>query len=198
MVSEGIVTDRRGTKEKPLPEDIAVCAGCGGRIFKVSRHFYEQCAFCGSRKAKRNPIRPQVCRTCAKTPCRLIPQGRVTCDSRIARPKSATSGKSINVTSAFVTLLNWPNVIQVERANKSMKQKPLTMLHGVPPTTATWMKEQVGKMNLKNDRHVGLCTLARGILTGLASANLDLSSAQGEIGIADTIRKMATVVRGEN
>lgn len=88
-------------KEAPLPEDLVVCAGCGGRTSKLSRDFYH-CKFCGCRKAKRNPKRPQVCRGCIRTYCRYIPEGRTTCKKLVKPIKPAsktrlkTAGKGLN------------------------------------------------------------------------------------------------------
>lgn len=87
--------------ETPLSEDLCVCAECGGRVFRISRHLYEACLFCGSRKRRRNPKRPKICRTCSRTYCRLIPQGRVTCKSRVrllkpvSKTRLATAGKGL-------------------------------------------------------------------------------------------------------
>jgi hypothetical protein len=80
-------TDRPSVPETPAPGDVAVCAGCGGRLYKLSRNFYESCAFCGSRKHKRNPKRPLVCLTCLRNGCRLTPQGKTRCKDLVKRTK---------------------------------------------------------------------------------------------------------------
>src|ERR1035437_2679880 len=80
-------TDRATVREAPLREDLAVCAGCGGKVYKLSLHFYERCSFCGSRKLRRNSKRPQVCRMCVVKFCRYIPEGKTTCTKLVKKTK---------------------------------------------------------------------------------------------------------------
>ncbi len=89
MISESSPTAniRATVPEAPLPDDVAVCAGCGGRAYRISRNMNKKCSFCGSFKVKRNPVRPKVCRTCVRKYCRFIPGGQLTCKHRIAAPK---------------------------------------------------------------------------------------------------------------
>lgn len=87
--------------EAPLPDDVAVCAGCNGRSVKISRNMNKKCAFCGSFKAKRNPVRPKVCKTCVRRYCKYIPGGQLTCKHKITPPapvsktRLATAGEGL-------------------------------------------------------------------------------------------------------
>jgi hypothetical protein len=112
MNTKTTATDALAQRETPLPGDVAVCAGCGGKLYKLSRNFYEPCSFCGSRKPKRNPIRPQVCRRCATTHCRLIPQGKTVCKDlvtprkRVSEARLATAGAGLDHTCSECQ--SWP------------------------------------------------------------------------------------------
>ena len=85
--SNPMPTDGPTIPEAPLPGDVAVCAGCGGRAIKISRHMNKKCSFCGSFKIVRNPVRPRVCRTCDRRYCTYIPGGQVTCKHENRKPK---------------------------------------------------------------------------------------------------------------
>ena len=87
--------------EAAPPKDVFVCAGCGGRAFKISRNMNKKCSFCGSFKIKRNPIVPKVCSTCDRKYCKHIPGGQLTCKFKRTRSnpvstnRLATAGKGL-------------------------------------------------------------------------------------------------------
>ena len=106
-----MLTDRATVPEAPLPGDVAVCAGCGGRAIKVSRNMNKKCSFCGSFKVRRNPVRPQVCRTCERRYCKYIPGGQQTCKHKITKPtpvsktRLARAGKGLGHVCGECTFL---------------------------------------------------------------------------------------------
>ena len=78
--------DRASVPEAPLPSDVAVCAGCGGRAYRISRNMNKKCSFCGSFKVRRNPVLPKICDKCDRRYCKYIPGGQSTCKHRITKP----------------------------------------------------------------------------------------------------------------